>query len=237
MPDARRRFRPSINLLRNRHEREFLVIGLGRFGAGVARTLVETGHDVLAVDKDYSLVEMRASEIPHVVQLDSTKIEALREIGAEQFDTAVVCIGTDFEANLLTTVSLKKLGVPHIIAKARTRTQKDILIQVGADEVILPEHEAGVRLGRRLSGLGFINYLEVSPEFSIVEMLAPKRYVGQTLAEADLRQAYGLTVIAVRREDDMVINPPASFRIQPGDELIVIGAMKDAERLAERPSE
>jgi len=233
MTEDHRRIRSSFNLLRNRNEREFLIIGLGRFGAGVARTLVEAGHDVLAVDKDYATVELRASEIPHVVQLDSTKIEALREIGADQFDTAVVCIGSDFEANLLTTVSLKKLGVPYIITKARTRTQKDILLQVGANEVILPEHDAGVRLGRRLSGLGFINYLEVSPEFSIVEMLAPKRYFGKTLAEANLRQRYRLTVIAVRRGDAMIINPPAEFRLEEGDELIVIGSMEDAERLSE----
>ncbi len=233
MAEARKRFRTSLNLLRNRHEREFLVIGLGRFGAGVARSLIQAGHDVLGVDIDYHMVELRASEIPHVVQLDSTKIEALREIGADQFDTAVVCIGSDFEANLLTTVSLKKLGVPHIIAKARTRTQKEILLQVGADEVVLPEHEAGMRLGRRLAGTGFINYLEVSPNFSIVEMLAPKRFFGQSLAQANLRQKYGLTVLAVRRQSDMIINPPADFVIEPGDELIVIGAMKDAERLAE----
>ena len=230
---ASSKFKPTLNLLRNRHEREFLVIGLGRFGAGVARTLVEAGHDVLGVDKDYAMVELRAAEIPHVVQLDSTNMDALREIGADQFDTAVVCIGSDFEANLLTTVSLKKLGVPTIIAKARTRTQKEILLQIGADEVVLPEHEAGVRLGRRLAGIGFINYLELSPDFTIVEMLAPAKFFNKTLAEINLRQRYGLTVLAVRRGDDMFINPPADFRILDGDELIVIGAMDDAERVAE----
>ncbi len=233
MSEERPRFRTSLNLLRNRHEREFLVIGLGRFGAGVARTLVEAGHDVLGVDIDFDLVELRASDIPHVVQLDSTKIEALREIGADQFDTAIVCIGSDFEANLLTTVSLKKLNVPKIIAKARTRTQKDILLQVGADEVVLPEHEAGVRLGRRLSGIGFINYLELSPEMSIVELHAPKKHFGKTLAEANLRQKYGLTVLAVRRGNETIVNPPATFILTEGDELIVIGDMEEAERLSE----
>ncbi len=231
--DRSKKPKSAFSVLRHRRQRGFLVIGLGRFGSGVARTLIEGGHDVLAVDRDYARVEQRAPEIPHVVQLDSTKIEALREIGAEQFDIAVVCIGSDFETNLLTTVSLKKLGVPHVIAKARTNLQKEILLQVGADEVVLPEHEAGVRLGRRLCGLGFINYLEVSPDFSVVEMLAPKRYFGKTLAEAKLRQQYGLTVIAVRRDEEMIINPAADFRLEAGDELIVIGAMEDAERLAE----
>ncbi len=225
--------RSSFRLRLKRGGKEFLIIGLGRFGAGLARTLLAAGHEVLAIDSDFEVVEMRATEIPHVVQLDSTKIEALREIGAEHFDTAIVCIGSDFEANLLTTVSLKKLGVPQIIAKARTRTQKEILLQVGAEEVILPEHEAGVRLGRRLSGMGFINYLEVSDDFSIVEMLAPERYFGKTLAEANLRQKYGLTVIAIRRGDEMIVNPPAGFMIAAGDEFIVVGAMTDAERMTE----
>ena len=221
----------SFHIRRNRNAKEFLIIGLGRFGAGLARTLLASGHEVLAVDNDFTVVELRAPEIPHVVQLDSTKIEALREIGAEHFDTAVVCIGSDFEANMLTTVSLKKLGVPQILAKARTRTQREILMQIGAEEVILPEHEAGVRLGRRLSGMGFINYLEVSPDFSIVDMLAPERYFGHTLAEADLRNKYGLTVIAIRRGEDMIVNPPANFKINAGDEFIVVGSMSDAERM------
>jgi trk system potassium uptake protein TrkA len=231
MPEKTAKSKPPFRIRRKRGGKEFLVIGLGRFGAGLARTLLAAGHEVLAVDKDFAMVELRAPEIPHAVQLDSTKIEALREIGAEHFDIAIVCIGSDFEANLLTTVSLKKLGVPQIIAKARTRTQKEILLQVGAEEVILPEHEAGVRLGRRLSGMGFINYLEVSEDFSIVEMLAPERYFGHTLAEANLRQKYGLTVIAIRRGEEMIVNPPADFRIEDGDEFIVVGAMTDAERM------
>ena len=231
MPEKTDKSKTPFRLRRKRGDKEFLVIGLGRFGAGLARTLIAAGHEVLAVDNDFAMVELRAPEIPNVVQLDSTKIEALREIGAEHFDTAIVCIGSDFEANLLTTVSLKKLGVPQIIAKARTRTQKKILEQIGADEVILPEHEAGVRLGRRLSGMGFINYLEVSDDFSIVEMLAPERFFGKTLAEANLRQKYGLTVIAIRRGEEMIVNPPADFRIEAGDEFIVAGAMTDAERM------
>ena len=219
------------HLRRKRNSKQFLVLGLGRFGAGVARTLLAAGHEVLAVDQDVSMLELRAADIPNAVQLDSTKIEALREIGAAHFDTAVVCIGSDFEANLLTTFSLKKLGVPQIIAKARTRTQREILLQVGAQEVVLPEHEAGIRLGRRLSGMGLINYLEVSDDFSIVELLAPERYFGHTLREANLRQKYRLTVIAIRRGEEKIINPPANFKIEPNDELIVMGAMTDVERM------
>ncbi|MDQ7029480.1 MAG: TrkA family potassium uptake protein [Ardenticatenia bacterium] len=137
-----------------RQEREFIVIGLGRFGTSLAGALVQQGHDVLAVDVDYRRVQALSTELPHVVQLDATNIDALREVGADHFDTGVVCIGTNFESNLLATVLLRKLGVRRVITKARTRTQREILLQVGADEVILPEHEAGVRLARRLLGGG-----------------------------------------------------------------------------------
>ena len=216
-----------------RREREFIVIGLGRFGTSLARALVEQGHDVLAIDVDYRRVQALSTELPHVVQLDATNIDALREVGADHFDTGVVCIGTDFESNLLATVLLRKLGVRRVITKARTRTQREILLQVGADEVILPEHEAGVRLARRLSAVDFVDYLELSPDVGVVEMLAPKRLHGKTLAEADLRRKYGLTVLAIRHGDQLQVNPSAEARIEAGDELLVVGKMSDAERLSD----
>ncbi|RME80086.1 MAG: TrkA family potassium uptake protein [Caldilineae bacterium] len=216
-----------------RKRREFLVIGLGRFGSSLAKALVEAGHDVLAIDIDYRAVERRSADIPHIAQLDSTNIDALREIGADQFDTAIVCIGTDFESNVLTTVSLRKLGVRHVVAKAQTRTQREILLQVGADEVILPEHEAGVRLARRLSAVDFVDYLEISPDVSVVEMSAPARYFGKTLAEAELRRKYGLTVLVIRRGEEIIVNPQADTVIQDGDEFLVVGRISDAERLSD----
>ncbi len=216
-----------------RQEREFIVVGLGRFGTSLAVALVQQGHDVLAVDVDYRRVQALSTELPHVVQLDATNIDALREVGADHFDTGVVCIGTDFESNLLATVLLRKLGVRRVITKARTRTQREILLQVGADEVILPEHEAGVRLARRLSAVDFVDYLEISPELGVVEMLAPERLHGKTLGEADLRRQYGLTVLAIRHGDELRVNPSADARIEAGDELLVIGKMADAERLSD----
>lgn len=219
--------------LRRRRTREFLVIGLGRFGASLSRALIENGHDVLAIDSDFAIVQRYAAELPHVLQIDSTNIDALREIGADHFDTAVVCIGTDFENNLLTTVSLRKLGVRHVITKVRTRTQKEILLQIGADEVILPEHEAGVRLARRLTAVDFVDYLEISPNVCLVEMLAPERYYGQTLAATNIRRNYGLTIVAIRRGDTVIANPSPDTTIEPHDEFLVVGSMEDAERLSD----
>ncbi|MCO6452310.1 MAG: TrkA family potassium uptake protein [Caldilineales bacterium] len=220
-------------VLRRRSKQEFLVIGLGRFGSSLARALIDNGHDVLAIDTDMRTVERRAAELPHVVQLDSTNIDALREIGADHFDTAVVCIGTDFESNLMTTVALRKLGVGHVITKVRTRTQKEILLQVGADQVILPEHEAGVRLAKRLSASDMVDFIEIGGDVCAVEMGVPTRYVGQTLAQADLRRKYGLTVIAIHRGDDVLVNPSADTQILQDDELLMIGRIEDAERFSD----
>jgi trk system potassium uptake protein TrkA len=216
---------------KRRGSREFIVIGLGRFGRSLAKSLVEHKHDVLAIDSDYNLVQMLSTDLPHVLQIDATNIDALREIGAEHFDTAVVCIGEDFESNLLATVHLHQLGVRRVIAKARTRTQRDILLQIGADEVILPEHEAGCRLAQRLSSHGFVDYLQLGPEMGVVEMLAPEHLHGQTLADADLRREYGLTVLAIRHDGQFAFNLPAETRVQEGDELLVVGNITEAERL------
>ncbi|MDQ4147028.1 MAG: TrkA family potassium uptake protein [Pseudomonadota bacterium] len=226
--------RPSVRgMPKRRGKREFIVIGLGRFGSSLAKGLVEHKHDVLAVDADYHRVQMLAAELPHVLQIDATNIEALREIGAEDFDTGIVCIGEEFESSILSTVLLYKLGVRRIIAKARTRTQRDILLQIGADEVILPEHEAGRRLAQRLSSTGFVDYLQLGPNMGVVEMLAPEHLHGQTLAEADLRRAYGLTVLAVRRNGQFEFNLPPDTRLQAGDELLVVGNIGEAIRLCE----
>lgn len=210
---------------------QFLVIGLGRFGTSLAESLVQQGHEVLAIDSNYARVQALAATLPHILQLDGTSVEALTEVGASHFDTAVVCIGEDFENNLLTTVQLRKLGIRRVISKARTRTQREILLQVGANEVILPEHEAGVRLARRLSAVDLVDYLNLGSGLVLVELLAPAHLTGKTLIEADLRRRYNLTILAIQRGAQVLLNPPADARIQRGDELLIAGTMDDAERL------
>lgn len=214
----------------HRHN-EFIIIGLGRFGTSLAMTLTAYGHDVLAIDSDIKRVQQVSQILPHVLQLDATNIDALREVGAESFDTGIVCIGTYFEANLLATVSLRKLGVRRVITKAVTVTQQDILQRVGADEVILPEHEAGVRLGRRLSGINFVDFLELSDDKGVVEIVTPDHLVGKSLREAEIRQQYGLAVIAIRRNDDVVISPQAEEVIQANDILVVLGRIANCDKL------
>lgn len=209
---------------------EFVVIGLGRFGTSVAKALTQYGHHVLAVDRDQARVQQLAPDLPYVVALDATNIDALREIGVGSFDTGVSCIGTDFESNLLATVLMRRLGVRRVIAKARTRTQQTILLQVGADEVILPEHEAGLRLARRLAAIDFVDYLSLGEDVGVVELRVPERYIGKTLAEAAIRRIYNLTVVAIRRGEQVIAGPDPDMEFKAGDELLVLGRISDAER-------
>ncbi|MCG3207361.1 MAG: Ktr system potassium uptake protein A [Anaerolineae bacterium] len=213
------------------HAREFIVIGLGRFGTSLAMTLNAYGHDVLAIDADMKRVQMVSQNLPHVVQLDATSIDALREVGAEMFDTGVVCIGSDFESNLLATVVLRKLGVRRVVTKATTVTQQEILSRVGADQVILPEHEAGVRLARKLAAIDFVDFLELTDDTGIVEMVTPGQFAGKSLREADIRNQYGLAVIAIKRGEQIIISPPATEVMLEDDILVILGKTADCERL------
>jgi trk system potassium uptake protein TrkA len=215
------------------HANEFVVIGLGRFGTSVARTLVRHGFTVLAIDRSLTRVQELSTVLPHVVQLDATNIEALRQAGVDGFEVGVVCIGEDFESNLLATVILLKLGLKRVIAKARTNTQKEILQRIGAHEVILPEHEAGMRLARRLASGSFIDYLEVSGEVGVVELVAPDSVLGQSLIEADIRNKFGLTVVAVQRGAELIVSPAPDFVINRGDVLVVMGNIDAAEQFSE----
>lgn len=211
---------------------EFIVIGLGRFGTSLATTLSASNHDVLAIDLDIKRVQQVSLTLPHVVQLDATNVDALHEVGADSFDTGVVCIGTDLESSLLATFNLRRLGVRRVIAKASTVTQRKILLKVGADEVILPEYEAGMRLGRRLATINFVDYMELGEDQGIVELIAPQYLVGRSLRETQIRQKYGVTVMAIRRGTDVIISPRAGEVLQPQDILVILGRVADIERLS-----
>lgn len=212
-----------------RQKHEFVVIGLGRFGSSVAETLVRHGHDVLAIDVSAERVQHLSHDLPHIIQMDATNAKALEELGIGQFETAVVSISSDFESNLLATVLLRRFGVRHIITKAATRTQKTILLEVGADEVILPEHEAGRHLGMRLCNKNFLDYLELGDGIGVVEIATPTQLSGYTLAQCQLRQQLGLTVIAVHRDQQVIANPGPDFAIEADDVLVVVGRIEDAE--------
>lgn len=212
------------------------VIGLGRFGSALALELTKLGTDVLGVDTDHKLVQSLAGQLPNVVVADSTDIEALRQLGVEGFRRAVVAIGSDVEASILTTSLLAELEVPDIWAKALSRQHGKILSRVGAHHVILPEHEMGERTAHLLTGR-MLDYIPVDKNFAMVKTKPPRDIVSVPLGETRLRAKYGVTVVAVKSQTK---GAAASFTyatpetvLTYGDIILVVGTIRDVERFAE----
>jgi len=179
--------------------KRFLIIGLGRFGRRLARALTEAGQEVIAADKTEDLVERVRDEVALAVRLDATDEEPLKAQEVGDVDAAVVSIGEDFEANVLATTTLKAMGVPKVISRASTGTQRRILRRVGADEVILPEEEVADRLARQLVNPNIVEHLSLSEGHSLVQVRAPKAWHDKTLGEIDLRRKYEVNLVAIRR--------------------------------------
>jgi trk system potassium uptake protein TrkA len=202
---------------------QVMVIGLGRFGSALARELERLGHEVMAVDAREQAVNDIARDVTHALELDATDEAALRAAGAADFQSAVVAISSAAEASIFATMVLKRLGVPNVIAKAGDRLHAEILTRVGADRVLLPEHESGQRLAHSFSAPHVIDYLDVAPSFGIERIRPPASFIGKTLGDLDLHNKLSLTPIALRRGADVIVNPAARERINEGDELVLIG--------------
>lgn len=210
-------------MFRNRKKPEFAVIGLGRFGRAVVKTLTAKGFSVLGVDRDRAAVQAVLDMCTQAVVLDSTNEDALRELGIAAFDTVVVAIGSDFESNLITTVALKAIGVKHVICKALSTRQKDILLRVGASEVIQPEADAGRELGLELAAPNLLDRIPLGDDHTIVEFRVPSSLKGKTLAEVDFRNRFGATVMAVKHDSDVVVAPLGTYVMEEGHVLVVLG--------------
>lgn len=216
----------------DRREQQFLVIGLGRFGGAVATTLVELGHEVLGVDVNAKLVQAHRDDLTHVVEADTTELETMRQLGAAEFGTAIVAIGTEVEASILTTAVLADLGVPRIVAKAVSEPHGRILERVGAHRVVFPERDTGVRVGHSLTG-SILDYIQLDPGFALVETIAPKALVGKTLADAQVRQRYGITVVCIKPTGGTFTYATPETVVQEGDILVVAGETGKAEAFGE----
>jgi trk system potassium uptake protein TrkA len=208
------------------------VCGLGRFGGALARELVALGHEVLGVDSDARVVQEHASALTHVVEADTTDPDALQQLGAADFGTAIVAIGTDMEASILTTSVLVDFGVPRIVAKAITRPHGKILERVGAHRVVFPERDMGVRVAHTVTGKT-IDYVQLDPGFALVETTAPTEIVGLTLAQAEVRRRYGITVVCVKPEGGSFTYATPDTVVTDGDILVVAGETKHAEAFSD----
>ncbi|BAZ07915.1 potassium channel family protein [Calothrix sp. NIES-3974] len=212
---------------------QFAVIGLGRFGRSVCSTLHRLGYQVLATDIDEKRVADALSEkiVGHAVQLDSTEPAALKEAGLFEFDTVIIAIGNYIQESIITTLNVKEGGVPHVIAKASTEVHCKLLKRVGADHVVFPEYEAGSSLARTLTKPSILERFDLDPEHSIVEIIVPDEFDGKTVAELQLRNRYGLNLLAVSQDGKFKINPDPYQRLYKGAAMVVIGCNKDINRL------
>ncbi len=210
-------------LMRRLGDQEFAVIGLGRFGRALAVRLEETGHAVLGIDHNPSLVQEVASLLTDTVVLDATNADALRAAGIPSFRTVIVAIGRDFEATMLCVGALKELDVPNIIAQARSDRHGHLLSLVGANRVVKPLQTGGERLAEELGIPALLKRLDISPGYTIAEIELPRKLQNKKLADLTLREKDAITILLIRRGDDVIVSPPANTVLQKGDSLIVLG--------------
>jgi trk system potassium uptake protein TrkA len=194
-------------------KRQFIVIGLGRFGTSVAETLYSSGNDVLAVDFDEETVQNISDRVTHAVQVDANDENSLRALGIRNFDCAVISIGSNIQASILATLLVKELGVKYVITKATNELHAKVLYKIGADRVVFPERDMGVRVAHNLVSSNILDYIELS------------------LRELNIRARYGINVMAIKRDNDIDISPSADNIIEIGDVIVAIGNIEELNKL------
>lgn len=217
--------------------RSFVVLGMGRFGQSVAKTLYELGYEVLAIDMDEETIQNMTDYVTHAVIGDVTDENTLKSLGVRNFDVAVVTIGGDIQASILVTLMLKEMGVKYILAKARSEIHARVLEKVGADRVIFPEQDMGTRVAHNLVSSNILDYIELSPDYSIIEIAAPQSWVGKSLVKLNVRVRYGINIMAIKNGNEINISPRADDTIKQDDVLVVIGANADINKLDKKALE
>ena len=211
--------------------KSYVVIGLGRFGAEIAVKLFECGEEVLAIDLDETLVDKIADHVTRAVAADGRDRDILEKLGVENFDRAVVAMGSDLAASAQITMNLKELGVPYIVCKAYDNSYRTILEKLGANLVIIPEWEMADKLALGMTHAGVMEYIELSDEFGIVEMMPMDKWVGMTIRQLELRTRYGANVIAVRKGEAIQIPPDIDTPLDESSTLVILGNYEMIEKL------
>lgn len=214
--------------------KSFAIVGCGLFGSSVARTLHALGNEVLAIDGDPDVVEVISSEVTHAVQADVMDDTVMKELGLTNFDVVIVSIGTDLQASIMATLIVKELGVKQVVAKAQSELHGKVLKKIGADKVIYPERDMGVRVAHNLTSKSIIDYIELSPDYSILEIRSLEKWWGKTLSELRLRNKFGINVMAIKRSDQVNISPGPNDLIEEGDILVVLGGTDEIMRLEQK---
>lgn len=214
--------------------KQFAVFGCGRFGTSVAKTLYGLGNDVLVIDKNEGVIQGIAEYVTHAIQLDVTDESSIKSLGISNFDVVVIAIGSDIQSSILITLMLKELGVKHVVVKAQNELHAKVLYKIGADKVVFPERDMGVRVAQNLVTSNILDYIELSPDYSVVEITALKEWEGKNLFDINMRSRYGINVMAIKHGKDINISPTSVDLIQKDDILVVIGHNGDLQRLGNK---
>lgn len=211
--------------------KQYLVLGLGRFGTSLAKTLCELGQEVLAVDSDAELVNSVVPYVTQALQLDATDEEALASLGVSNFDAAIVSIGQNMRDSILVCVLLKELGASCLIAKANDDLHAKVLRKIGADRVVFPERDMGARLARSILTSNVLDLMNLSDDYQIIEIRVPSKWVGNSIIGLNVRRRYGLNILAIHRQERFLVSPAPDMLFAADDTLLVMGKTEDIKRL------
>ena len=213
--------------------KQFVVLGLGSFGASVAVTLQKLGCDVVAVDQDMELVSDIAEKVTYAMQADIENPKLLESLGSRNFDGMVVASSENLEGSILATLAAKEIGIPYILCKAHNERHARVLRKIGADAVVFPEEEMGRKIAKNLVSANLADWIELSPDYSIVETAIPKRWVGKTLKELEVRRTYEVNVVGIKEEEEgrVEITPNPDMPLREGMILMLIGANEALEKI------
>jgi trk system potassium uptake protein TrkA len=217
--------------------KQFVVIGCGRFGSSVAKTLCKLGYDVLAIDKDPEKVQEISEYVTHSVQADAVDENALKTLGIRNFDVAIVTIGSDIQASIMGTLIAKELGVKKVISKAQNELHGKVLYKIGANKVIFPERDIGIRVAHNLVSSNILDVIEFAPDYSIIEVVAKEEWEDKSLKDLQLPKKFGISVMAIKTGEDVNISPYADDVVKKGDTLIVIGDNVSLKKLEEKDND
>ncbi len=211
--------------------KQFAVIGCGRFGSSVAKTLHKSGFDVLALDDDECAIRNIADHVTHAATVDIDDANALKEVGIRNVDVVIVGIGSDLKASIMATLLVKEMGVKYVVAKAQDEMHAKVLKKIGADRVIFPERDMGIRLAYNLTATNILDFIELSKDYSIMEIVAPQKWCGKSLKENNVRARFGLSILAVKHGEEVNVSPEADELILEEDILIVVGSNEDLKKV------
>lgn len=211
--------------------KSFVVIGLGRFGSSVAKTLYELGNEVMVVDMNPDTIQEMSEFVTHAVVADVLDEAVLHELGLSNFDVVIISIASNIEASIMATLTAKEVGAKKVVVKAQTDIHGKVLTKVGADRIVFPERDMGARVAHNLTSSNILDFIELSPEYYIIEIAALKRWINKSLSELRLRNKYGVNVLAIKRGNSLKISPVADEIVKEGDILVVIGDAEDIRKI------